>query len=196
LLNDEQRRLAWKESYGTEEYPAVKFDEADVILSLDSDFLVNEGNSVENIRKYSAKREVVNGTSFNRFYAAEGRLSATGAMADYRLRISPAEQLDFVMFLISKLLANNSSVSLDANVINKINKFSNAKFAGANKEIIDHLLKDLNENKGKAIVYAGDTLSKDVHTAVNLLNEIIGGTSLYDIQKYLKHFTHYPRLAN
>ncbi len=186
LLNDEQRKQAWKESYGTEEYPAVKFDEANVILSLDSDFLVNEGNSVENIRKFSAKREVVNGTSFNRFYAAEGRLSATGAMADYRLRISPAEQLDFVMFLISKLLVNSTSVLLDSNSINKINKYSNAKFAGAKKEIIDHLIQDLNENKGRAIVYAGDTLSKDVHTAVNLLNEIIDGTNLYDYSKVFK----------
>ena len=186
LINDDQRRNAWKESYGTEEYPAIKFDEANVILSLDSDFLVNEGNSVENIRKFSAKREVVNGTNFNRFYAVEGRLSATGAMADYRLRISPSDQFDFVMFLISKLLGRNNSISLDAASIQKINKYSNAKFEGVNQESLNHLIKDLSDNKGKAIVYAGDTLSKEVHIAVNLLNEIIGGTNLYDYSKAFK----------
>ncbi|HRI45578.1 MAG TPA: molybdopterin oxidoreductase, partial [Ignavibacteriaceae bacterium] len=38
---------------------------------------------------------------------------------------------------------------------------------------------DLVANKGKAIVYSGRTLNEEVHIAVNLLNEVLGNTSLY-----------------
>ncbi|MEK6552890.1 MAG: TAT-variant-translocated molybdopterin oxidoreductase, partial [Bacteroidota bacterium] len=103
LVNDELRRQAWLESYGTTEYPSIKFEEANVILSLDADFLGNEGNYIENMRKFTAKREVVGRTDFNRLYVAEGRMSATGMMADYRVSISPSMQYEFVMALINEL---------------------------------------------------------------------------------------------
>lgn len=180
LINDDTRRSAWMNSYGTNEYPAIKWDEANIILALDSDFLVNEGNSIENVRKYSKKREVVNGTDFNRLYVAEGRMSSTGMMADYRLRLSPDLQFAFVMHLISKLLKSRSAISIDAGIQSKIDEYSNAKFDEISPKTLELLINDLNTNRGKSIVYAGDTLSKDVHVAVNLLNEILGNTNIYD----------------
>ncbi len=180
LVNDEQRRQAWLESYGTTEYPSIKFEEANVILALDADFLGNEGNYIENMRKFTAKREVVGKTDFNRLYVAEGRMSATGMMADYRVSISPSMQLEFVMALINELTKSGSTISLDPNVKSKIEKYSNSFFNKIDKEKISHLVDDLNTNRGKAIVYAGDTLPKEVHIAVNLLNEILGNTVLYD----------------
>jgi molybdopterin-containing oxidoreductase family iron-sulfur binding subunit len=40
LINDEQRRSAWFECYGSKEFPSIKWNEANIILALDSDFLV------------------------------------------------------------------------------------------------------------------------------------------------------------
>ncbi len=184
LVNDEQRRSAWLECYGTNEYPSIKFDQANIFLALDADFLGNEGSYIENMRKYAAKREVVGKTDFNRLYVAEGRLSATGMMADYRLRISPNQQLVFVYSLINELILTGSLINVDPAVSDKVANHSLAKYG--HKEKISYLLKDLNDNRGKAIVYAGSTLSKEVHVAVNLLNEILGNTSLYDYSSTFK----------
>ncbi|MBA4405952.1 molybdopterin oxidoreductase [bacterium] len=184
IINDGQRKGAWFECYGTDEYPSIKFDEANIILSLDADFLGNEGSYIENMRKYTAKREVVGKTDFNRLYVAEGRMSATGMMADYRLRISPSEQLEFVFSLINELVKNGSVIAIDPLVKSKVAGYSISKFGS--KEEIAHLMKDLNENRGKAIVYAGETLPKEVHVAVNLLNELLGNSALYDYTSTFK----------
>ena len=188
LINDEQRRQGWFECYGTPEHPAIKFDEAKIILSLDSDFLGNEGNYIENTRKYSSKREVVHKTDFNRLYVAEGRMSATGMMADYRIAISPDYQLDFVLALINELLKTGSSFNLDSVTKSKIEKYNFKKFDKNTRDKITLLLNDLNANRGKSIVHAGDTLQKEVHCAVNLLNEILGNNALYDHSSLSKSF--------
>ncbi len=184
LVNDEQRKSAWSESYGTMEYPSVKFELAKIILSLDADFLGNEGSYIENMRKYAAKRTVVGKTDFNRLYVAEGRMSATGMMADYRLRISPNQQLEFVYGLINELIKTGSVITSDSTVRAKVGSHSLAKFG--EKEKISSLIRDLYNNRGQAIVYAGDTLPKEVHIAVNLLNELLGNTALYDYSSTFK----------
>lgn len=178
LVGDKIRSEAWFECYGAFSYPAVKFDQANVILSLDSDFLGNEGSFIENMQKYTRRREAVEKLSFNRLYVAEGRMSATGMMADYRISISPDKQLQFVMMLIKELIKSGSAVNLSNDILVQIN---NTQFElNIDSTKVEHLLKDLNSNRGKSIIYAGDTLSKDLHIAVNLLNEILGNSVLYD----------------
>lgn len=185
LFNDDARRQAWLETYGTVEYPTVKWEEANVILAIDADFIGNEGSFIENTRKFASKREVVNKLELNRLYVAEGRMSVTGMMSDYRIRISPSSQLEFVLALANELAAN-SNIPLGNEVKNLISQASLTKFGGGQSKKLSHLVKDLLDNKGKSIVYAGDTLSKEVHLAVNLLNEILGNTSLYDYNKTSK----------
>ncbi|MFA7228983.1 MAG: TAT-variant-translocated molybdopterin oxidoreductase, partial [Melioribacteraceae bacterium] len=184
LINDDARREAWLQCYGSRDYPSINFESANVILALDSDFLGNEGSYIENMRKYAAKREVVGKTDFNRLYVAEGRMSATGMMADYRMRISPDRQLEFIYGLISELRKINPSGPTDQPVVSGIPGGSITEFG--EKEKISHLLKDLIDNRGTSIIYAGDTLSKEVHIAVNLLNEILGNTKLYDYSSVSK----------
>ncbi len=180
LLGDSARRAAWLDTYGTVEYPTVKWEEANVILALDADFLGNEGGFIENTRRFAARREVVENLDVNRLYVAEGRMSATGMMSDYRLRVSPSKQLEFVLAIANEVVKTGSAVSIDAAASSLISKCSLTKFAGGQSKKLTHLVQDLIANKGKSIVYAGDTLSKEVHTAVNLLNEILGNTALYD----------------
>ncbi len=185
LVNDFIRRQAWSECYGTDEYPAVKFDDANIILTLDADFLGNEGNYIENMRKYVSKREVVDKLNFNRLYAAEGRMSSTGMMADYRLKVAPSQQLNFVLGIIYELNKINPHLQLDKSISARLKKFS--LLDSADGEKFKHLIKDLNDNRGKSIIYAGDSLSKDVHLAVNYLNEVLGNTILYDYKSSFKN---------
>jgi molybdopterin-containing oxidoreductase family iron-sulfur binding subunit len=187
LLNDTQRRNAWQECYGSEDYPSIKWNEADVILSLDADFLGNEGSYIENMRKYTSKREVYQKTEFNRLYVVEGRMSATGMMADYRFRLSPDRQFDFVMSLINEIGKHTSKISIAENIKSKIADFSISKYENViGKDNVNRLINDLLKNAGRSIVYAGETLPVEVHIAVNLLNEILGGASLYDYTSSFK----------
>lgn len=180
LITDRNRRSAWQECYGNNDIPSIKWNEAEIILSLDSDFIGNEGNFVENMRLFSEKREVVNKLDVNRLYVAEGRLSATGMMADYRFRVSPNRQIEFIYGIINEL-SNAKVISIDSTIKSLLANYSLDEFG--NREKINHLLKDLSSNKGKSIIHAGETLPKEVHIAVNYLNEILGNTQLYDWKK-------------
>ncbi|NJD21366.1 MAG: 4Fe-4S dicluster domain-containing protein [Melioribacter sp.] len=187
LINDQQRRDAWMYSYGTDEYPAVKWNDANIILALDADFLGSEGSYIENMRKHTQRRETNGKIDFNRLYVAEGRMSVTGMLADYRFRISPDSQYEFVMALINELSSRGSSIVLDSNVKSKFGKYSSSKFESLiGKDKLNYLINDLNTNRSKSIVYAGDTLPKEVQIAVNFLNEILGNTSLYDYANSFK----------
>ncbi len=171
-LFDEQNRLsAWQKCYGNFGFPLIKWNEAKVILALESDFLGTEGNKVENTRLYSEGRDVENLHSFNKLYVVEGNMSLTGMNADLRIKLRPDAQLEFVMCLIDEFDGKgNSSIKSFGEKYNLPDKKINA------------LLKDLHANKGRAIVYAGKTLPENVHIAVNYLNELIGGKALYSTE--------------
>jgi molybdopterin-containing oxidoreductase family iron-sulfur binding subunit len=86
----EGARLAFGEYVNT----VYRFDRADVILSLDADFLCSGPGSVRYARDFADKRRVIDVRSeMNRLYAVESVLSATGAMADHRwpMRLSEVE---------------------------------------------------------------------------------------------------------
>ena len=184
LFTNKNRLDAWKESYGSNSIPAIDFEKADVILSLESDFLGREGSTVENMRKYSSRRDVMKNAKFNRLYVAEGGMSLTGMNADYRLRVKPNLQLEFVLSLSNEiaLKRNASEIDLSGNVLSIVSKYNLHEFIekhSLNEEYVNNLVFDLIQNKGNAVVYAGDTLSKETHLAVNLLNEILGNTPVY-----------------
>ncbi|MGD8779352.1 MAG: TAT-variant-translocated molybdopterin oxidoreductase [Ignavibacteria bacterium] len=187
LVNDFQRVTTWEKCYGTKELPSIKWNEANVIFSLESDFLGREGNTVENSMLYAERRDIMNGKDFNRLYVAEAGMSLTGMNADYRLRVRPDSQYVFVMSLLNEIVLKRGSANIEINdaVKNKLNKFSINNFISSsnlNKEKVFGLVDDLVKNRGNAIVYAGDILPEEVHVAVNFLNEVLGNDDLYNFE--------------
>lgn len=180
LFNEENRRSAWKKCYGNASFPSVKWDHADVVLALEADFLVEEGNPQENARLFFKNRDIMNNPAhFNRLYTAEATFNSTSLVSDYRLRIKPDAQYEFVMGLLNEV-AKKVGYKLPAGS----GKYSLSDFAGKHnlkKEIVEHLIHDLSAHHGKAIVYAGAKLPEDVHVAVNALNEVLGASSLYEL---------------
>ncbi|MGH7176194.1 MAG: TAT-variant-translocated molybdopterin oxidoreductase, partial [Tepidisphaeraceae bacterium] len=79
-------KLAFGEPAGV----VYRFDKADVIVSLDSDFLADEPGSVRYARDFVDRRRVRRDrTEMNRLYVVESTISITGAMADHRLPLAP-----------------------------------------------------------------------------------------------------------
>jgi Fe-S-cluster-containing dehydrogenase component len=182
LHNDSNRATAWKDCFGEVELPAVRFDKAKIILALESDFLGNEGNTTEQIRMFASKRDVDKADEFNRLYCAEAAMSLTGMNADYRIRISPAKQFDFLLCLTNEVV-NKGKLSVDGAVSSLISGHNLGTFVkenDLNHKYVDYLVKDLIENKGKSLIYAGEKLPVNVHIASNMLNSILGSVELFD----------------
>ncbi len=185
LFNDNNRVEAWKKCYGSVNVPSIKWDEAKTILVLESDFLAREGDTTENIRLFTDGRDIMKSSDFNRLYVAEGGMSLTGMNADYRIRVRPDFQFNFVMAIVNELvnIQGFSTVNLAGSINYELKKYSLNKMISDYRlptEKIEHLVTDLIESKGNGIVYAGDTLPEEVHVAVNLLNEVLENTSMYN----------------
>ena len=79
-------------AFGKPVNPVYHFDQADVIVSLDADFLTSGPGHVRYARDFSSRRDLAAGPSskLNRLYVAESMPTSTGAMADHRLPLRSA----------------------------------------------------------------------------------------------------------
>lgn len=168
LQNDHARQSAWQKSYGSGTFPLLKWDAADIVLSLDADFLGREGNTIETLRLFSQKRDVMSDKTFSRLYVAEGNMSITGMNADYRLRLRPDAQYELVMGLLHEVAGEGDMTLADVGKKHQLDA-----------KVLEHLVSDLKANQGKALVYASDKLPEAVHVAVNALNHALGADALY-----------------
>jgi len=170
LFNENNRNAAWKASHGGDVFPAIAWDQPDVVLALESDFIGVESDE-ETSRLFASRRDVMSDKPFNRLYVAEGQFSATGIAADYRLRLRPDAQLAFAQALAAELGVGGVKASMPlAQLISTY---------GLNKAALDNLVKDLKANHGKALVYAGSRLPMAVHVVVNAINDALGAAAFY-----------------
>ncbi len=144
--------------------PHYRFDKAEVILSLDSDFLRTPAGGVRYTRDFTEGRRVRNNqTKMNRLYAVEGTPTMTGAMADHRLpqRVNQIES--FARELAVQLGVKVEPVSGIAHSVP-------AKWLNA-------LVKDLQQHRGSSLIIAGDRQPPSVHALVHALNNALGNTN-------------------
>src|SRR4029077_14822318 len=88
-------------SFGENVRLLPRFDRADVVLALDSDFLDCGEGDLAASRAFTARRRGKSaGDSMNRLYVVENRFTITGAMADHRLRL-PASQIPVFTYLLA-----------------------------------------------------------------------------------------------
>lgn len=184
LFEDKNKSAAFNKCYGISSTPNIMWDKADVIVSFENDFLGVEGNRVENNRLYSSRRDVNALNNFNRLYVVEGNLSLTGSNADYRLRLKPEYQTELVYALLNEFINKRGAVPpVNGSLSGFLANFTFEKLSknfGLDKTTLKYLSEDLWKSRGKAIVTGGRTLDEGMHIAINLLNEVLGNTALYD----------------
>lgn len=146
-----------------------RFDLADRILSLDADFLTCGPGTVRYVRDFSKKRRVEQGkTTMNRLYVVESTPSLTGAKADHRLALRPSEIEGFAD-AVSRALSIKKGAAFPSPYTE-------------NGEWIAAVARDLQANRGKSIVIAGDEQPPAVHALAHAMNEAlgnVGSTVLY-----------------
>ncbi len=176
LFHDEVKNSAWQKCYGSGSFPLLKWNEAKIIVALESDFLGSESNRVENSALFVEGRDVMKAKNFNRLYTVEGNLSLTGMNSDYRIPLRPHAQFDFVMSLISEVSKQTGKNSIVGSSYS-LTDFSQTHNVSIKK--LKSLVSDILKHKGKSIVHSGTTLPEEVHIAVNYLNDMLGNTTLY-----------------
>ncbi|MCI0450302.1 MAG: TAT-variant-translocated molybdopterin oxidoreductase [Chlorobi bacterium] len=184
VFNDTPKQNAWFKSYGKRTIPALQLDKAKVILALESDFLGNELNQIENTRLYSQTRDVMSKNEFSRLYAVEGAVTLTGTNADYRIRLRTDAIEEFVICILNELVNRKkvSAFAADSRVTSVLASYNLNDFAAKyylDLKSLNQLIEDLTKHQGEGIILAGDKLPESTHIAANLLNEVLGNTKLY-----------------
>jgi molybdopterin-containing oxidoreductase family iron-sulfur binding subunit len=138
-----------------------RFDKADVVVSLEADFLASAPGNVRGLREFAGRRKVRGGKAgeLNRLYVVEGRPSCTGAVADHRLTLRPGEIESAARALAAKLGVEGAGTFP----------------AGASfSRWVEAAAKDLAAHKGRALVLAGESQPPAVHALACLINEKLG----------------------
>ncbi|MBL8296646.1 MAG: TAT-variant-translocated molybdopterin oxidoreductase, partial [Bryobacterales bacterium] len=130
---------------------------ADVIVSLDADFLYRFPGSVAYARQFAGRRRA-DASNPNRLYVVEPCPSNTGAMADHRLPLTSAEVESFARALAAELGVGTPAAT--------------TKASGYLKAIV----KDLSEHKGTSVVIPGEHQSAAVHALAAAINVALGNT--------------------
>ncbi len=138
------------------------FDKADVVLSLDSDFLSSGPTSVRYAKDFMKRRRIAGkaesgDVEMNRLYVVEATLSNTGVIADHRLPIRAVDVEHFTRSLAQKL-------GLDVE----------GGDPGQYGEWLDAVVEDLEAHKGSSIVIPGDQQDPIVHTLAHAINQALG----------------------
>jgi len=171
LFNEESRRQAWRKCYKEDDLPVVEWKKAKIIVALEADLLGTDGMAMEQVREITDGRNVLKSKIWNRLYSVEGSMSTTGAYADYRLRLNPTNQLEFISMLINEF---GGKLPFSAPSIGDF-----ARRFNLSEKVLHQLVYDLQNHHGETIVYAGSVLPESVHIAVNYFNEILGNSKLY-----------------
>jgi MoCo/4Fe-4S cofactor protein with predicted Tat translocation signal len=149
----EGAKLAFGEPVETQ----YRLENADVIVSLDSDFLsAGYPGNVRYIRDYAKKRNP--DAPMNRMYVVESNPSATGAKADHRLPLRGAEIDGFARALATAIGAHADS---------------SAPAAGQTK-FLHAVVSELQSHKGSSVVIAGDHQPPAVHALAHAMNAALG----------------------
>jgi MoCo/4Fe-4S cofactor protein with predicted Tat translocation signal len=165
-VNHDNAYLGARLAFGDAVNTIYRFDKADVILSLDADFLFCGPASVRYAHDFAARRRVrKDKADMNRLYLIEATPSVTGSMADHRLALRPSEVPSFTGAIAAKLGLSVPSTA-DAQ----------------RAQWIDPLVRDLQKHRGANVVVAGDRQPPPVHAMAHAMNQAldnVGKTVIY-----------------
>jgi MoCo/4Fe-4S cofactor protein with predicted Tat translocation signal len=149
---------AAKMAFGQPVETRYDFSKADVVVSLDADFLyAGWPGNVRYIRDFALRRDPDIG-QMNRLYVIESTPSATGAKADHRLPVQGRDVEGCARSLAGALGMNAG----------------NAQPPEEQQKFIAAIAKELKDHHGSTLIIAGDHQPPVVHALAHSLNQVLG----------------------
>lgn len=143
------------------EYVETRYDfsKAEVVLSLDADFLSSGPACVRYSNDFAKRRSVEGeGANMNRLYAVESTPSTTGAMADHAMHVPPS-QIESIARAIARALG------VDA---------PGPDVEGDAQKWVAAVAVDLKQHQGTCVVVPGDGQPASVHALAHVVNAALG----------------------
>jgi MoCo/4Fe-4S cofactor protein with predicted Tat translocation signal len=140
-------------------------EKADVILSLDSDFLASGPGHIGYMNAFYRRRKLSgSGDTMNRLYVVEPTPSVTGSSADHRLPLR-ASEIEQCARGLAALVGLGGSGTLSP----------------AAQKWLDAVASDLTKHRGTSLVVAGEFQPAEVHALAHAINAALGnvGATLY-----------------
>ncbi|HEY1730489.1 MAG TPA: 4Fe-4S dicluster domain-containing protein, partial [Terriglobales bacterium] len=155
-VNQDSSRAASKAAFGSYTDAQYKLEEADVILSLDADFLggIAHPGFLPLAAGYAERHRYEEDRTMNRMYVVESMPTVTGFKAEHRLALKPSEIAGFASGLVNGAAPQGASAEAQ--------KFFSALSA------------DLKASGGKCVVIPGEQAPAAVHAAAYALNSSLG----------------------
>jgi len=159
-VNRDSAYAASKAAFGDYLDAQYKLDAADVILSLDADFLSGavQPGFHKLAKDYANKRRLDGTTEMNRLYCVESWTTTTGLKAEHRLALRASDVAPFAAALAASLGSGSASYNGSDDA----------------KKFLAAVAKDLKANAGKCLVIPGEQQSPQVHLAAIAINEALG----------------------
>jgi len=158
---DDTESLGLQMAYGLSLRPIYNFENAEIIVSLDADFLgAHARNGNWNTYSFAQSRKLTSAEDqMSRLYVIESTYTTTGTMADHRKRMRSDEISDFASQL--------------ATALNVYSGTEPDSFAS-------HIAEDLLNSNGRCIVTAGETQPAEIHALCAVINDALGavGTTI------------------
>ncbi len=132
---------------------------ADVIVSLDADFLASGPASVRHAREFTDRRRLASASDgMNRLYVVEPSPSSTGGCADHRIAMRAVDIPGFASALSQAVSGGGAASNLPA---------------GADRAL-SAIARDLQAHRGRSLVIAGHHMPASVQVAAHAINVALG----------------------
>jgi Fe-S-cluster-containing dehydrogenase component/anaerobic selenocysteine-containing dehydrogenase len=164
--------------FGSALVPRLRLDKADVIVSLQSDFLGTDANAPVFIGDFAARRAISKPTDvMNRLWVCEGSMTLTGSNADQRIQVRPS-RMAALAFALARLLNESHSLPLPPGLKpEELEPFAIepvSKSLGIDASMLRLLAADLGRARKSSLVLVGSSLPPEAHLACHLLNNMLG----------------------
>jgi MoCo/4Fe-4S cofactor protein with predicted Tat translocation signal len=161
-INRDSAYSASKTAFGDYYDAQYRLQDADVIVSLDADFLssITHPGFLRLAADYASRRKLADATAtMNRLYAVESVSTTTGFKAEHRLALRAGDIAPFAAALAAAVGAGGTSAQTPS---------------GPAGKFLTALAADLKANAGKCVVIPGEQQSPEVHLAAIAINQALG----------------------
>jgi molybdopterin-containing oxidoreductase family iron-sulfur binding subunit len=161
-LNRNAASAGAKLAFGEDAVPLPRFDQAEIVLSLDSDFLGSGPAQIRHSRDFTSRRRPFEDAAVTtRLYAIESSFTITGAMADHRLALSPSR-----LSVAAREIA--SAVGVD------LGPAGPDRSSPEDRSWIQALVDDLKAHAGRSVVVAGELQPPSIQALAHAMNSALG----------------------
>ncbi len=176
-LDNSSEVLGSAELFGERHQWRFELNKAEVVLSLDADFLGEYANGTSQARQWSKGRLVADRKAqMSRCYVAESTMTVTGSKADQRLRLPASGQAELAYALAAGLRGRGVPLpaGVDGGLLAEFRLDAVARKYHLDMAVLEALLQDLAHAGKNAAVLAGQQTGSTCHAAVVLLNTMLG----------------------